>query len=634
MSRTRAVAAWLPILIALLLPAAALGMWLPAVLGLLALGAGRLLSVSPQMGRLQEVIALGLGALVGVVAGGMVELPPGPIPPVLMGPAVGALDALMIATALAGQRRAWNYGALVTAIALSAQPVAELQVAGAASVAGLLTAIFLLSGAELWGRARIVCFSVFLVGVGGVAVAGTQAMYAAQGLLTPLLEALVDVDGIAGGLGIQSTVSLAPYSNVALSNVRVMELDGAPPRYLRGQVMDQFDGITWSASAEVATVDAARRPPPGGGPPLSMLLHKGMRATIPTPAGTASVNQEPPPLTAGWLVASAPWRGTTVDITRGAERLPAEPAPPAAHTRDLPDELAEALRPIAARLVAGAVGTRQKAAQVEAHFHANHTYSLQSDLRGDAHPLVVLITEQRPAYCAYFASAMAALLRADGGATRVVGGFVPGETNPVTGRTLVRAKDAHAWVEVWIPDEQRWVAFDPTPSREAVLGSARPGLIQAAVEGARDAFMRAFLRVRTDPVGLLRDVLLSWPALALVVLGAGWSLWLRWRGRTFRLRGRRASGAALTDPALWPLYQRYLRLLERRARLSIAPADSDDEILARLREQDPAAARAAAAFLEAYRRARYRREPGADAALRDALEALRSALRRGGGRAR
>jgi signal transduction histidine kinase len=38
---------------------------------------------------------------------------------------------------------------------------------------------------------------------------------------------------------------------------------------------------------------------------------------------------------------------------------------------------------------------------------------------------------------------------------------VPDDQDPVTGTYLVRARNAHAWTEVWFPD-LGWVAFDPT----------------------------------------------------------------------------------------------------------------------------------------------------------------------------
>jgi hypothetical protein len=67
-------------------------------------------------------------------------------------------------------------------------------------------------------------------------------------------------------------------------------------------------------------------------------------------------------------------------------------------------------------------------------------------------------------HCEYFATAMAVLLRTHGIAARVVNGFLPGEYNDTAGAYTVRQSDAHSWVEVYFPQTQAWVTFDPTPS--------------------------------------------------------------------------------------------------------------------------------------------------------------------------
>ncbi|MBE3555724.1 MAG: transglutaminase domain-containing protein [Firmicutes bacterium] len=64
-------------------------------------------------------------------------------------------------------------------------------------------------------------------------------------------------------------------------------------------------------------------------------------------------------------------------------------------------------------------------------------------------------------YCDYFSSAMVVLLRAEGIPARWVKGFAPG-TQVGTHQYEVRARDAHSWVEVFLP-QVGWVAFDPTP---------------------------------------------------------------------------------------------------------------------------------------------------------------------------
>src|SRR5258706_14975489 len=58
---------------------------------------------------------------------------------------------------------------------------------------------------------------------------------------------------------------------------------------------------------------------------------------------------------------------------------------------------------------------------------------------------------------------MAVMLRTRGIASRVVNGFLPGEYNEAAGAYTVRQSDAHSWVEVYFPQTNSWVTFDPTP---------------------------------------------------------------------------------------------------------------------------------------------------------------------------
>jgi hypothetical protein len=65
---------------------------------------------------------------------------------------------------------------------------------------------------------------------------------------------------------------------------------------------------------------------------------------------------------------------------------------------------------------------------------------------------------------------MTVMLRTRGIAARVVNGFLPGEYNDAAAAYTVRQSDAHSWVEVYFPESQTWVTFDPTPA----AGKAEP----------------------------------------------------------------------------------------------------------------------------------------------------------------
>ncbi len=72
----------------------------------------------------------------------------------------------------------------------------------------------------------------------------------------------------------------------------------------------------------------------------------------------------------------------------------------------------------------------------------------------------------RIGYCEDFATSMALMARALGVPSRVVLGFTPG-TQQNDGTIIVRDRNAHAWVELWMP-AQGWVRFDPTPRDDNV----------------------------------------------------------------------------------------------------------------------------------------------------------------------
>ena len=83
--------------------------------------------------------------------------------------------------------------------------------------------------------------------------------------------------------------------------------------------------------------------------------------------------------------------------------------------------------------------------------------------REPADPLADFLFTRRRGYCEYFASSMAVMLRSIGIPARLATGFQSGIYNTLTGFWVVRASDAHAWVEAWMPG-RGWTTFDPTPA--------------------------------------------------------------------------------------------------------------------------------------------------------------------------
>ncbi|MGH9929934.1 MAG: transglutaminase domain-containing protein, partial [Pyrinomonadaceae bacterium] len=100
---------------------------------------------------------------------------------------------------------------------------------------------------------------------------------------------------------------------------------------------------------------------------------------------------------------------------------------------------------------------------IESQLQEDYGYSLQMRASGPD-PLADFLFNVKTGHCEYFSTAMAVMLRTRKIAARVVNGFLPGEYNEAAGAYTVRQSDAHSWVEVYFPEHQAWVTFDPTPA--------------------------------------------------------------------------------------------------------------------------------------------------------------------------
>jgi protein-glutamine gamma-glutamyltransferase len=112
-----------------------------------------------------------------------------------------------------------------------------------------------------------------------------------------------------------------------------------------------------------------------------------------------------------------------------------------------------------------------KAIAIETFLRTKYSYTLDLSGKPNNDPLAYFLFQKRAGHCEYFASAMAVMLRTLQIPSREVNGFLPGEYNALGGDYIVRASDAHSWVEVYFPGNG-WLVFDPTPPATA----AEPGM--------------------------------------------------------------------------------------------------------------------------------------------------------------
>jgi transglutaminase-like putative cysteine protease len=128
----------------------------------------------------------------------------------------------------------------------------------------------------------------------------------------------------------------------------------------------------------------------------------------------------------------------------------------------LPSEIDPRIAALARSATEHATTPYDKAIELEHFLKTKYHYTL--DLTGNPgkDPLAHFLFVTRAGHCEYFASSMTVMLRTLGIPSREVNGFLPGEFNELGGDYIVRASDAHSWVEAYFPGSG-WIVFDPTP---------------------------------------------------------------------------------------------------------------------------------------------------------------------------
>jgi protein-glutamine gamma-glutamyltransferase len=281
-----------------------------------------------------------------------------------------------------------------------------------------------------------------------------------------------------------------------------------------------------------------------------------------------------------------------------------QPVPPAELLPDAERAASLALPPLdprigelACRLTAGVKSPLKQAQAIETHLKTHYHYTLDLPSTSVADPLTNFLFERRQGHCEYFASAMAVMVRTLGIPSRVATGFQGGVFNSTSGWYLIRASDAHSWVEVYLP-RQGWTTFDPTPPdtnpRQPSWWSALALYLDAAdtfwqdwvlnydldrqltlasrmEESGRSLSMSSLDRARAA-VERWREAALAWlRSFGVFLAGLGAFLALafswgptaaRWLRACWRVRRVRQGEAEVSDATL--LYRRMLQSLRRR----------------------------------------------------------------------
>jgi protein-glutamine gamma-glutamyltransferase len=496
------------------------------------------------------------------------------------------------------------------------------------------------------------------------------------------LSAYAANGGIATGFS--DHVQLGQIGEIQQSRSVVMHIqvdgdqNGAFDLKWRGVTLNLFNGNSWSNPHEQRFVRRV-----GG---RFVLNTEGMPSRAPTiihyrvlmePVASSVFFLAPRPLTleGNYQVVSTDAGGAVFDpdpehpvnsyearsdIARPAPdqlRTALQTFPPDVLLNDLqmPGTLDPRIARLAEEITASEVNNYDKAAAIEHYLRANFKYTLQLPRTLNRDPLATFLFERKQGHCEYFASAMAIMLRSIGIPSRIVNGFRTGEFNDLTSQYLVRASEAHSWVEVFFPG-YGWISFDPTPaapphgssgwsrlalyldaaasfwrewiinydlSHQHTLGryAAQNTLdwIRHSQDWSRREYQKLLDSARRSQQSI-SDAPLAWSATAvcgalLLILGAnGQRLWRLISRRRIAAQPEKSPRIAAT---IW--YQRALRVLARRG-LRKTPVQTPAEFV---RSIDDDALRASFSRLtEHYEKARFGASPENAARLPDLFAEL------------
>jgi transglutaminase-like putative cysteine protease len=151
----------------------------------------------------------------------------------------------------------------------------------------------------------------------------------------------------------------------------------------------------------------------------------------------------------------------TADDLRNANASEAAPSILAQYAQ-VPTATTDRVRALARQITASSRTTYDSIQAIENWLGANTRYSLDAPLSPQNVDVVDdFLFRSKLGWCEQIASSLVVLARSVGIPARLTTGFAPGERDGLTGRFVVRERDAHAWAEIYFPGIG-WQGFDPT----------------------------------------------------------------------------------------------------------------------------------------------------------------------------
>lgn len=282
--------------------------------------------------------------------------------------------------------------------------------------------------------------------------------------------------------GFSDAMWLGAMQGMLESNTVVMRVRGAAPPLLRGVIFTQYHQGRWETGAEAVVPEVVETSVERGSQPTEV-EHAGRPTRYFLPLGADDV-----------AVSSGIFERDPRGIARPSPNahakrvwfdtgeLPRGP-PPTLADLQVPRKISSELQSILESWGAAGRPPREALETIEARLLRDYTYSLESERSPSADPVLDFLKTHKQGHCEYFAAAFALLARSARVPARVVAGYRVSERSPL-GYMIVRERNAHSWVEVFVDDH--WETFDPTPASDLAAASpATTPWISAMLDGLR-----------------------------------------------------------------------------------------------------------------------------------------------------
>lgn len=319
-------------------------------------------------------------------------------------------------------------------------------------------------------------------------------------------------DAIQADVGLSDEMSPGKVSQLSNSTkvaFRVQFDDKVPAndqRYWRGPVLWFFDGETWSSPERDNVQEPYVSLIKDKAEPLKYTItleahNKHWLFALDLPTDVPYDSRFTPDMQ---LLSTKPINKLT-KYQLGSHlqyRLPLQSDLPMRPYLFVPDSTAPRARAFVQQLQTKHTSTQAIMQAILQEFKNNDFYYTRTPPRLLNDPVDEFLFDTKRGYCEHYASSFTVLMRLAGVPARVVTGYQGGEMNPLSNYMILRQSDAHAWSEVYFPD-QGWVRIDPTTMIplshiedpvDAVR--RRPGLIDAAKYIDRDWLAKSMRQVR------------------------------------------------------------------------------------------------------------------------------------------